>query len=183
MYRTDGAPIRAPRFFSPAACAGWTLIELTIVLVVGVIFAYFVVVRFYAPKEALALQQAERLRDDLRHAQMLAMNLGRSLQFRLGAPPAGCPGASYYVINCTVAALDPCTGAPNVAIVDPATGRNFCVTLESGLALAGANFHFDPLGRPKNGAAPAATANFDVTGGGVARRVTVTQLTGFVTSP
>lgn len=177
----SGVPTGAPRFFSLAACKGWTLIELTIVLVVSAIVVYFVV-RAFQPREALALQQAERLRDDLRRVQMLSMNLNRSLQFKPGAPVA-CAGASYYVINCTVAAPDPCTGAPDTPIVDPATGRAFCVTLEPGLALVGANLHFDPLGRPKNGAALiVGNAIFSINGGGVARMVTVVQLTGFVTA-
>lgn len=141
----------------------------------------FAVVRSLRPAEALALQQAERLRDDLRYVQMTAMNLGRSLQLKLGAP-AGCAGAAYYVIHCTVAAPDPCSGAPDTPIADPRQpGGLFCVTLQSGLALAGANLHFDPLGRPRSGAALiAANATFTITGGDVARSAVVTPLTGFV---
>jgi len=169
--------MRAPRFFR---AAGWTLFELVIVLVILAVVVY-VVVRSLRPAEALALQQAERLRDDLRHVQMSAMNLGRSLQLKLGAP-AGCPGAAYYVIECTVAAPDPCTGAPDTPIADPRQpGGVFCVTLQPGLALAGASLYFDALGRPKSGAALiAANATFTITGGGAARTTVVTPLTGFV---
>ena len=181
----DGASRRAPRFFSSAASDGWTLVELVVVLLVLAILAYFVA-RSLRPGEALALQQVERLRDDLRQAQMLAMNLGRSKQLKLGAPagPAACAGSSYYVIDCTVVAADPCTGAPDNAIADPRLqGGFFCVTVEPGLAVAGANLYFDPLGRPKNGAALiAANATFTITGGGVARTAVVTPLTGFVTA-
>lgn len=143
----------------------------------------FVAVRSLRPAEVFALQQAERLRDDLRHAQMLAMTLGTPLQIKLGAP-AACAGASYYVIRCTVAAPDPCTGAPDTPIADPRQpGGVFCVSAQTGLALAGANLYFDPLGRPKNGAALiAANATFTITGGGVARTAVVTPLTGFVTA-
>jgi len=150
------------------------------VLVILAILTY-VVLRNLRPAEAQALQQAERLRDDLRNVQMQAVNLGRSLQLKLGAP-AGCPGASYYVIDCTVAAADPCTGSPNTPIADPRQpGGLFCVTLEPPLALAGADLYFDPLGRPKNGAALiAANATFTITGGGPARTAVVTPLTGFV---
>lgn len=182
MQQQTGRPIRAPRFFSPAAFAGWTLVEITIVLVVAAIFAYFVVVRFYAPKEALALQQAEKLRDDLRHAQMVAMSWNRTL--RITVTPAAGPTPARYAVSCAPGGVSPpCNGVATV--VDPATARPFQVDLEPGLDLTGPGFtlDFDPLGRPKNGAALAANANFDVTGGGVLRRVTVTQLTGFVTSP
>jgi hypothetical protein len=148
------------------------------------IISYFVV-RSLQSNEALALQQAERLRNDVRHVQMLALTLGKSLQLTLvGAPPGPCPaGTTYWVIDCTVAAPDPCTGAPNTPIVDPATGQNFCVALEPGLALAGANFHFDPLGRPKTGAALTSTnVTFTVSGASTARTVVLTPLTGFVSA-
>ena len=181
----DGASRRAPRFFLPAACAGWTLVELTVVLVILAVLAY-VVVRSLRPGEALVLQQAERLRDDLRHVQTLAMTQNRSLQLKLGAPTSGtaCPGAAYYVINCTVAGADPCAGATDAAIADPRQQNGiFCVTLESGLALAGANLYFDPLGRPKSGSAVIpASVTFTITGGGTSRSAVVTPLTGFVTA-
>jgi type II secretory pathway pseudopilin PulG len=175
-----GAPSAAPRFFLPAQYAGWSLIELVVVLVIASVLVFFVV-RSYQPKEALALQQAERLRNDLRHVQMLALTLNKSLQFKQGAPfPAACPTATYWVIDCTLAAADPCTGAPNTPIVNPATGSNYCVTIEPGFALGGGNLHFDPLGRPKNGAALiGATATFTLTGASAARSVTVAPLTGF----
>jgi type II secretory pathway pseudopilin PulG len=174
----SGAPTPAPRFF----CAGWTFVELVIVLAVAAVLAV-VAVRSLRPAEALALQQAERLRDDLRHAQILAMTLGAPLQLKLGAP-AACPGASYYVIRCTVAGTDPCTGAPDTPIADPRlAGGLFCVTLESPLALAGANLYFDPLGRPKSGTALiAANHVFQLTGGSVLRTAIVTPLTGFTTA-
>ncbi len=177
----DGAqPVAAPRFFWPARYAGWSLIELVVVIVIGAVLVFFVV-RSYQPKEALALQQAERLRNDLRHVQMLALTLNRSLQFKQGAPfPAACPTATYWVINCTIAAADPCTGAPNTPIINPATGSNYCVTLEPGFALGGGNLYFDPLGRPKNGAALlGANATFTISGASAARTVTVAPVTGF----
>ena len=169
--------MRTPRFVS-----GFTLIELTVVLVLLAAVIY-VVVRSLRPAEALALQQAELLRDDLRQAQMLAMTLGSPLQLKVGAP-AACAGAAYYVIRCTVVAADPCTGAPDTPIADPRQpGGLFCVSAQTGLALAGANLYFDPMGRPKTGGALiAANHVFQVTGGGTVRRATVAPLTGFVTA-
>jgi type II secretory pathway pseudopilin PulG len=180
MKPNGAPPVAAPRFFLPARYAGWSLIELIVVLVVVSVLVFFVV-RSYQPPEALALQQAERLRNDLRHVQMLALTLNKSLQLKQGAPfPAACPTASYWVIDCTVAAADPCTGAPNTPIVNPATGSNYCVTIEPGLALGGGSLHFDPLGRPKNAAALiSANATFTISGGTAARAVTVAPLTGF----
>jgi hypothetical protein len=141
-------------------------------------------VRNFYSQEAIALQQAERLRNDIRHVQMLALTLNKSLQLKpAGAPPAACPTATYWIIDCTVAALDPCTGAANTPIVNPATGQNYCVTFEPGIALAGANLHFDPLGRPKNGASLiAANATYTISGGTTARTVVVAPVTGFATA-
>jgi len=52
--------------------------------------------------------------------------------------------------------------------------------MEPGLVLGGGNLHFDPLGRPKNGAALiGATAAFTITGASAGRSVTVAPLTGF----
>jgi prepilin-type N-terminal cleavage/methylation domain-containing protein len=164
---------------------GWTLVELVIVLVIMGVLAY-VVVRSLRPGEAQALQQAERLRDDLRYTQMLAMNQGRAKQLKLGAPasPASCAGSAYYVIDCTAGGTDPCTAAPNNAIADARQpGGFFCVSLPDGLALGGADLYFDPLGRPKTGAALiAANATFTISGGGTQRSAVVTPLTGFATA-
>jgi prepilin-type N-terminal cleavage/methylation domain-containing protein len=173
--KADGArPLAAPRFFSPIACGGWTLIELVIVLVVVAILAYFVV-RTFQPKEAQALQQAERLREDVRHMQMLAITWNQAL--RLNA------AAGNYSVSCVTASINPpCNAAP---VIDPATGRPYLVNLEPGLTLAGPGFtlDLDPLGRPKNGAALiAANATFTISGASSARSVVVTPLTGFVTA-
>lgn len=164
----------APRFFPPVACGGWTLIELVIVLVVLAILTYFVV-RAFQPKEALALQQAERLRDDLRHVQMLAMTWNQALRLNTAA--------ANYSVSCVTASVNPpCNAAP---VIDPATGRPYLINLESGLTLAGPGFSLDldALGRPKNGAAfIAANATFTISGASVARTVVVTPITGFVTA-
>jgi len=154
---------------------------LTIVLVIGVIFAYIVTVRSFAPKEAIALQQAERLRADLRRMQMLAMNWNQTLRITVTA--AAGPTPARYAVSCAPGGTTPpCNGV--ATITDPATGQAFQVDLAEGLDLTGPAFNFDidPLGRPRNGGAFAGDTNFDITGGGVTRRVTVTQLTGFVTS-
>jgi prepilin-type N-terminal cleavage/methylation domain-containing protein len=154
------------------ARGGWTLIELVVVLVVSSIVVYFVV-RSFQPKEALAMQQAERLRNDLRHAQMLAITWGQALRIDTAA-------TSYSVSCVTLSVNPPCNAAP---VIDPATGRPYVVNLESGLDLVGPGFTFDldALGRPKNGAGFAAIATFTISGASVARTVVVAPLTGFVT--
>jgi len=165
--------MRAPRFFS-----GFTLLELVIVLAVMAIITYFVV-RSLRPGEALALQQAERLRDDLRHMQILAMTWNQPLRLNLVAGPP----ASYFVSCVSGSATPPCNGA--AAVSDPGRAGPFQVQLPAELGLSGPGFTLDvdTLGRPKNGAALiAANATFTITGGGLARSAVVTPLTGFVTA-
>jgi type II secretory pathway pseudopilin PulG len=166
--------MRAPLFFRHG---GWTLFELVIVLVVLSVLTY-VVVRSLRPGETLALQQAERLRDDVRHMQTLAMTWNEPLRLNLVAGPP----ASYFVSCVSGVASAPCNGA--AAVFDPAKGGPFQVQLPSELALAGPGFtlDIDTLGRPKDGANYAPTATFTITGGGVARTAVVTPLTGFVTA-
>lgn len=173
--KSNGAPpLAAPRFFSPRWGAGWTLIELTVVLVVVAILVFFAV-RSYRPQDAIALQQAERLRNDIRNVQMLALTWNQALRVTTAA--------NSYSISCVVAGASPCNVSP---VVNPATGQAYLVNLEAGLTLAGPGFSLDldALGRPKNGANfIAANATFTISGGSVARTVVVAPLTGFVTAP
>lgn len=163
------------------------MLELAVVLVVVGIVGYFVV-RSFQPKEAIALQQAERLRDDLRHIQMLAITWNEALRVTAVAavPGPSCPPGvpARYEVRCVSgAATPPCNGANPVR--NPATGQLYSINLECGLDLAGPGFSldFDTLGRPKNGAALiGANANFTVSGASGARSVSVTPLTGFVTA-
>jgi MSHA pilin protein MshC len=169
--KRDGAPpLAAPRFFS----AGWTLLELVVVMMVAGLLAFFAL-RVFQPKEALALEQAERLRNDLRHMQMLAITWGQALRLTAAA-------TSYSVSCVTAGATAPCNASP---VVDPATGKAYTVNLESGLSLTGPGFtlDLDALGRPKNGAALlTANATFTIGGASATRTVVVAPLTGFATA-
>lgn len=134
----------------------------------------FFVVRSYQPQHAIALQQAERLRNDLRHVQMLAVTWNQALRVTAAA--------NSYSVGCVTAGASPCDVSP---VIDPANGRPYLVTLEAGLSLAGPGFalDLDALGRPKNGAALiTSNATFTVSGGSVSRSVTVAPLTGFATA-
>jgi hypothetical protein len=141
---------------------------------VGAALVFFTV-RTFRPADAIALEQAERLRNDLRHAQMLAITWGQALRVTAAA-------GSYSVSCVTASAAPPCDVAP---VIDPATRGAFLVTLEPGLTLAGPGFtlDLDALGRPRNGPALiAANATFTISGGSPARTVIVAPLTGFVTA-
>lgn len=169
----DGAPHAAPRFFSCRLRErGWSLVELVIVLIVASTITYFVI-RTLSPRDSVALQQAERLRSDLRHVQMLAMTWNQPL--RITAAATG------YSVSCVTAGAAPCNASP---IVDPANGQPFSVSLQTGLSLAGpGSLDIDALGRPRNGATLiTANATYTIGGGSAARSVTVAPITGFVTA-
>ena len=149
------------------------------IVVIAAVLIYMSV-RFLAPLEAQAFQQAERLRNDVRHIQVLALTWNQPLRLTVAS-------ATRYEVCCLNAAMTACTtgAAPCGAnpVVDPATGRSFRVDLESGLTVSGAaSVEFDKLGRPCNGAAlRTASASFDIAGGPSSRSVVIAPITGFAT--
>ena len=174
----------APRFFLRRVGAGWSLIELTIVLAIAAVLIFFAV-RSFLPQDAVALQQAERLRNDIRHIQMLALTWGRPLRL--------VTGGNTYQVCCLDAAMAACLTTPPAPpapcavpdpVVNPATGKPFAVVLESGLSFAAAGaLNFDSLGRPRNGGALiGANATITINGGSSARTVVVAPVTGFATA-
>jgi hypothetical protein len=168
----------APRFFCRAARAGgWTLAEFSMIVVIAAVLVYMSV-RVFAPLEAQAFQQAERLRNDVRHIQMLALTWNQPLRLTLAS-------ATSYEVCCLNAAMTACTtgAAPCAAnpVVDPATGRSFRVDLESGLTVSGTSpLEFDKLGRPCNGAAlRTGSVSLAIAGGPSGRSVVIAPITGF----
>jgi type II secretory pathway pseudopilin PulG len=167
----------------PRSCGGWTIAELVIVIVVTSIIAYVTLVRF-RPLDPQTIQVAERLRNDLRHMQMLALTWGQPLRMTV---TTGLNGG--YSVSCVTAGAAPCNVSP---VIDPATGKSFSVSLNpagtpltAGVAAAGPGFNldFDALGRPKNGASfTTVNSTFNVTGGGNKRDVVVSPITGFAVS-
>jgi hypothetical protein len=86
-------------------------------------------------------------------------------------------GGGYSVATCATSA---CT--TRSALVDPATGLNFSVTLTDGVTLspAGNILDFDSMGRPQSGGSLiTATRSYTLTGSGRSVSVTVLPVTGF----
>jgi hypothetical protein len=141
------------------------------------ILAVTVGMRWNAPSSTIPYQ-AELAARNLRHAQILAMNLGQTLQVQIVSP-------TNYRVRCAVAsATPPCNGAG--AITDSSSSAGgFDVTLAGGITLTGpATLNFDRLGRPVDPASGAliTVANaYTFSTGSVTYSARVNPITGFIT--
>jgi type II secretory pathway pseudopilin PulG len=154
----------------PHRTAGFTLIELVMIIVIVSVLGVVAVGRSQSTEITVSIE-ADHLARDIRHMQMLAMTWGQSL--RLTAA-----GTSYNV-SCITAGPAPCNVAP---VVDPATAAAFNRSLESNVTVAGAALDIDALGRPlAGGALLNGDTTYTLTGGTETSTVTVARLTGFVT--
>lgn len=143
-------------------CRGFTLIELVIVLVILSILAAFALPRM-ATTDTTVAAQAYRLARDLRHAQAMAMNQGRTLSVDIQAP------ASYRVTD------------SGTTVTDPATMESFQITLDNSVTIAGTDTDFDSLGRPASvGTLLSAARIFTLSGTSRNATVTLNAVTGFV---
>ena len=184
---TDGArPQAAPRFLlARRSGGGWSLAELVMVIVIGGILTVGAI-QVFRPREVQAIHVAERFRDDVRHAQMLAMTLGRTLQLDVTA--------NGYSVACVGSTVPPCNATAGNPMLDPGTGQPFNVNLAAptGPLLPGLSITsipptivFDPLGRPRTVGNVLVAANSDYTfsGASTPRVVRVAPITGFASLP
>lgn len=155
-------------------CSGFTLVELVIVMVLIGILSTTVVTSINAQAQHSVTTQADTLRRNLSHIQLLAISQSTRLRLTVASN-----GASYTVSACTTPSCSTTT-----AFTDPATGLNFSVALTNGVTLspAGNTLDFDSLGRPQSGgslisANPART--YTLCGSGRNVTVSVLPITGF----
>lgn len=120
----------------PARHAGFTLVELIIVIVLLAIIAVVVSIRWQSAGEHTVPSQADLLAGNIRHIQALANAQGRSLRLNI-----------YADRYC--ATVPPDTDCAK-AIVDPATSRRFAVFLADAVTLTGTSTDLDSLGRPND---------------------------------
>lgn len=161
-------------------CQGFTIVELITVMLVLSVLAVTVGMRWNATSTVLPYQ-AELMARNLRHAQMLAMNWGQTLQVVLVSP-------TNYQVRCATAGAAPlCNGAG--PIMDPANnGGTFNVTLSNNATVSGpALLSFDRLGRPVVVVNPTtntlitAVNTYTLSVGSVTWSARVNPITGFVT--
>jgi MSHA pilin protein MshC len=157
-------------------CNGFTLVELIIVLIVTGILAAVSVTSITAKKTYAVNTQADQLRRDLSHAQLLALSWGVAL--RLTASSTG------YAVTCrSTNTGTPCTtlgGQPS----DPATGNSFGVTFTDSVTMTSScsTVDFDSMGRPISGTTLLITnpvCTYTLTGNGRSVIVYLRPLAGF----
>ena len=153
---------------------GITLIELVITIVVVSILAGIASTKINLPSITVN-QQAEQFAADIRHAQSLAINWGCELTLTVTA-------TQYQLTSKQSYAGKPCNVAAAV-IKDPATTADFTHILGNDVQFsATGTLYFDGFGRPINAAGTIINTDtvFDLTANGLTYRVTVIQLTGYV---
>ncbi|HBC56177.1 MAG TPA: hypothetical protein DCZ03_03355 [Gammaproteobacteria bacterium] len=141
---------------------GFSLIELTLVLVILAIVSATVIPRVNLSDNSVGTQ-AERLVRDIRHLQSLAMQQETTLTLDISSN-------SYSVRDA------------GVIITDPTNQQNFSVTLDYGVTLSGTDTDFDSWARPvSSGVLLTGTRSFTLTGnGGKSITIEVDPVSGFV---
>jgi len=156
--------------------AGFTLIELVMVIVLLGILAVYAAPKLGSISTVKASAFADKLRADIRYAQTLAMSSG--MRYRIYVNTAPSPASGYAVVNDSNADGWGTTGAGEYA-KDPSGSGNLSVTLNTGdytgiTISPAATIEFDSLGKPTLGGGTVLT----VSPGGAT--VTITAQTGAV---
>ncbi len=169
--------VAIPHEIARARCRqhGFTVMELIIVILVIGVLAASVFASFSGLDQQRVVLQADLLRRDLSHLQLMAISQRQRLWLFVAAD-----GSGYYVCNSSN-----CTGAN---VIDPATRENFAVTLPGGVTLAaspGGSLEIDGLGRPSSGAvliSAVPAKMYTLSGADRQATVRVNPITGFATA-
>jgi MSHA pilin protein MshC len=155
-------------FRSQTREAGFTLMELIIVIVVVGLLSAYAMMRNSSSSVFSLLSQAQTLASDIKHVQTMATVWGKSLSISASGGVNG-----TYSVSCTTVGAAPCNTNP---VINPATGTAFTISLQKGVSLSGpASLVINSLGQP------AAGAQYVLSTEGASMTVDVAALTGHVT--
>jgi prepilin-type N-terminal cleavage/methylation domain-containing protein len=152
-----------------SASAGFTLIELMIVVVIVGVVAAIAFMNNNSAATYTLLSQGELLAANLRHTQALATTWSRSLGVGLSAGTNG-----TYTVSCvTASTTSPCNSSP---VLDPATGGALRVSLQNNVSISGpSSLTIDSFGKPSS------AATYTLSSGEATVTVNVVATTGLVT--
>ncbi|HEC17558.1 MAG TPA: type II secretion system protein [Sedimenticola sp.] len=154
------------------AMAGFTVMELVMVISILGIVAAFAIPRWQANGAYTVGYQADRLLSDIRYIQSLAMAWGENLRLDVST--------GSYQVTCVNSSGTAACGSAGDIITDPLTNQPFNVTLDSGITLAGIDTDFDKLGRPNSsGTLLSGARTFTLSGGSNSWTVSTAPVTGF----
>jgi len=156
------------RVFAFQRAAGFTLVELVVVLLLMGILAATAMPRFFGASAFHEMGFADAAAGAARYAQKLAMNSGCDTRFSLDS--------SGYALWQRVSACD--SGTLDRAVQRPG-GANWSATVPQGVAVSTLDIYFDSQGRPHrvaDGTLLGAAADFSVG----SRSVRIEPLTGLV---
>jgi MSHA pilin protein MshC len=143
--------------------AGFTLIELVIVIVLLGILSAYAVMKGVSPSALSLPSQSQTFASDMRRVQNLAYTSGRRTKFHIAT------GASGSYAGC-IDGASPC--------------NSVSVTLQEGVTLAGttADLYFNSLGEPSDisSSALSAATNYALCYGGSTETISVSALAGLV---
>ncbi|HSH90772.1 MAG TPA: GspH/FimT family protein [Ramlibacter sp.] len=156
--------------------AGFTLLELVIVIVVLGVLSAYAAMKSGSTASYTLLSQAETLASDIRHAQTIATTAGKSVRLTFTAGANG-----TYSVGCTASTAAPCNAVLGDPMTNPATGVAFTVTLAKSVAMSVAS-GASPLDFNSRGQ-PGGAVTYRLTADTATKDVAVTAVTGFVSLP
>lgn len=165
----------------PSRLGGFTVVELVITMVLIGILSAVVANRIGAKGQHSVNVQADLLRRNLSHLQLLAIS--ESVRLNLTVVSGGYTVSSCSASDCTGTVTDPATGAAfSVNVTANDDGSASGVTFTGGIG----SYYFDSLGRPVSAATGATLltgpSTFQLSGSGRAVTVTVQPITGFAST-
>jgi prepilin-type N-terminal cleavage/methylation domain-containing protein len=170
-----------PRYRCRSA-KGMTFVELIIVIVVVSILGAVVVVSLSSKSTYAVATQADQMRRDISHLQILATSW--RVPLRLTTAYDSGVAQYYYKVTCQAAQSGtPCANAtPGTTVpVDPATGLTFQIYLTDGVSLTQpTTLDFDSVGRPSSGSNLVTTdQDYQLSLSGTTVHVYVRAITGY----
>lgn len=165
----------------PSRLGGFTLVELVVTMILIGILSAVVINRISAKGQHSVTVQADLLRRNLSHLQLLTISQG--LRLKLAIVSGAYTVTSCSPSGCTTAVTDPATGAPfSVNVTTNDDGSASGVTFTGGIG----SYYFDSLGRPvaaaTGGSLASSSSVFTLSGSGNCVKVTVLPITGFASA-